>query len=61
MVCIGDKNKLFFEKDIKLKDRTWMFLRVEFPRELTWAVDPLLHYVKDFEPKNKEESYERND
>ena len=56
-----DKNKLFFEKDIKLKDRTWMFLRVEFPRELTWAVDPLLHYVKDFEPKNKEESYERND
>ena len=56
-----DKNKIFFEKDIKLKDRTWMFLRVEFPRELTWAVDPLLHYVKDFEPKNKEESYERND
>ena len=56
-----DKNKLFFEKDIKLKDRTWMFLRVEFPQELTWAVDPLLHYVKDFEPKNKEESYERND
>ena len=56
-----DKNKLFFEKDIKLKDRTWMFLRVEFPRELTWAVDPLLHYVKDFDPKNKEESYERND
>jgi hypothetical protein len=56
-----DKNKLFFEKDIKLKDRTWMFLRVEFPRELTWAVDPLLHYAKDFEPKNKEESYERND
>ena len=56
-----DKNKLFFEKDIKLKDRTWMFLRVEFPRELTWAVDPLLHYVKDFEPKTKEESYERDD
>lgn len=50
-----DKNKLFFEKEIKLKDRTWMFLRVEFPRELTWAVDPLLHYVKDYEPKNKEE------
>ena len=45
-----DKNKLFFEKDIKLKDRTWMFLRVEFPRELTWAVDPLLQYVKDYEP-----------
>lgn len=47
-----DKNKLFFEKDIKLKDRTWMFLRVEFPQELTWAVDPLLQYVKDYEPKN---------
>lgn len=45
-----DKNKLFFEKDIKLKGRTWMFLRVEFPRELTWAVDPLLHYVKDYQP-----------
>lgn len=38
---------------IKLKDRTWMYLRVEFPRELTWAVDPLLHYVKDYEPKNE--------
>ena len=50
-----DINKLFFEKDIKLKDRTWMFLRVEFPRELTWAVDPLLHYVKDYDPKNKVE------
>ena len=24
---------------------------VEFPAELTWAVDPLLHYVKDYEPK----------
>ena len=48
-----DKNKFYFEKDIKLKDRTWMYLRVEFPRELTWAVDPLLHYVKDYEPKNE--------
>ena len=46
------KNKLYFEKDIKLKNRTWMYLRVEFPQELTWAVDPLLHYVKDYEPKN---------
>ena len=45
-----DKNRFYFEKDIKLKDRTWMFLRVEFPRELTWAVDPLLHYAKDYEP-----------
>ena len=47
-----DINKLFFEKDIKLNNLTWMYLRVEFPRELTWAVDPLLHYVKDYEPKN---------
>ena len=45
-----NKNKLFFEKDIKLKGRTWMYLRVEFPGELTWAVDPLLHYVKDYQP-----------
>ena len=26
-----------------------MYLRVEFPSELTWAVDPLLQYVKDFQ------------
>ena len=45
-----DKGRLFFEKDIKLKNRTWMYLRVEFPQELTWAVDPLLHYVKDYQP-----------
>jgi len=45
------KNKFYFEKDIKLKDRTWMYLRVEFPQELTWAVDPLLYYVKDYEPE----------
>lgn len=45
------KNRLFFEKDIMLKPRTWLYLRVEFPSELTWAVDPLLHYVKDYEPK----------
>lgn len=42
--------RLYFEKDIMLKPRTWMYLRVEFPSELTWAVDPLLHYVKDYEP-----------
>lgn len=45
-----DKGRLFFEKDIKLKNRTWMYLRVEFPHELTWAVDPLLHYVMDYQP-----------
>ena len=44
------KNRLFFEKDIMLKPRTWIYLRVEFPSELTWAVDPLLHYVKDYQP-----------
>lgn len=44
------KDRLFFEKDIKLKNRTWMYLRVEFPSPLTWAVDPLLHYVKDYQP-----------
>lgn len=45
------KNRLYFEKDILLKPRTWIYLRVEFPSELTWAVDPLLHYVKDYEPR----------
>ena len=45
---IGDR-RLFFEKDIKLKNKTWMYLRVEFPSELTWAIDPLLQYVKDFQ------------
>lgn len=45
---VGDR-KLFFEKDIKLKNKTWMYLRVEFPSELTWAIDPLLQYVKDYQ------------
>lgn len=45
-----DKERCFFEKDIKLKGRTWMYIRVEFPQELTWAVDPLLHEVKDYWP-----------
>lgn len=45
---IGER-RLFFEKDIKLKNKTWMYLRVEFPSELTWAIDPLLQYVKDFQ------------
>ena len=45
---VGDK-RLFFEKDIKLKNKTWMYLRVEFPSELTWAVDPLLQYVKGYQ------------
>ena len=44
------KNRLFFEKDIMLKPRTWLYLRVEFPSELTWAVDPLLQYVKGYQP-----------
>ena len=29
---VGDR-RLFFEKDIKLKNKTWMYLRVEFPSE----------------------------
>ena len=44
------KYRLYFEKDIKLKSRTWMYLRVEFPKEYAWAVDPLLQYVKDYQP-----------
>ena len=44
------KYRLYFEKDIKLKSRVWMYLRVEFPKEYAWAVDPLLHYVKDYQP-----------
>ena len=44
------KDRLYFEKDIKLKSHTWLYLRVEFPSELTWAVDPLLQYVKGYRP-----------
>ena len=40
----------YFEKDIKLKNHAWLYLRVEFPSELTWAVDPLLLYVKNYQP-----------
>ena len=43
--------KLYFEKDIKVKNKTWMYLRVEFPQELTWSVDPLLQYVLKYELK----------
>ena len=41
--------KRFFEKDIKLKGRSWMYLRAEFPSELAWAADPLLRYVRDYQ------------
>lgn len=41
--------KRFFEKDIKLKGRSWMYLRAEFPTELAWAADPLLRYVRDYQ------------
>ena len=44
------KDRLYFEKDIKLKSHIWLYLRVEFPSELTWAVDPLLQYVKGYQP-----------
>jgi hypothetical protein len=40
----------FFEKYMLLEPRTWMYIRVEFPKGTTWTVDPLLHYVKDYEP-----------
>ena len=38
----------FFEKDIKWDERHWAYLRVEFPVELTKAIDPLLLYVRDY-------------
>lgn len=41
--------KRFFEKDIKLEGRSWMYLRAEFPTELAWAADPLLRYVRDYQ------------
>ena len=40
----------YFEKHLFLKPRNWLYLRVEFPKELTWAADPLLQYVKGYEP-----------
>ena len=40
----------YFEKYMLLEPRTWMYIRVEFPKGTTKAVDPLLHYVKDYEP-----------
>ena len=48
-VAYDDERKLLFEKDIKLKNKTWLYLRVEFPSELTWAIDPLLQYVLDYQ------------
>ena len=46
-------HRLFFEKDVKLKNHAWLYLRVEFPAELTWAIDPLLQYVKDYNPEKR--------
>jgi hypothetical protein len=43
-------NMRSFEKFMLVDYRTWLYLRVDFPKELTWAVDPLLHYVKDYKP-----------
>lgn len=42
-------DKLYFEKDIKVRSKTWMYIRVEFHRELTWSVDPLLQYVLQYD------------
>lgn len=44
---LGD-NMRYFEKFISLKQKKWLYIRVEFPKEQTWAVDPLLHYVLDY-------------
>ena len=49
-----DKDKLYFEKDFKMDGLRWMYLRVEFPSEYTWAVDPLLQYVLEYKPKRIE-------
>lgn len=46
--------KLYFEKDYKVNSKTWMYIRVEFHRELTWDVDPLLQYVRRYELKRVE-------
>ena len=43
-------NMRYFEKFMLVDYRTWLYLRVDFPKELTWAVDPILHYVKDYKP-----------
>lgn len=43
-------NMRYFEKFMLVGYRTWLYVRVDFPKELTWAVDPLLHYVKDYNP-----------
>jgi hypothetical protein len=43
-------NMRYFEKFMLVDYRTWLYLRVDFSKELTWAVDPLLHYVKDYKP-----------
>lgn len=43
-------NMRYFEKFMLVGYRTWLYLRVDFPKELTWAVDPILHYVKDYKP-----------
>lgn len=40
----------YFEKHLLVKPRTWLYLRVEFPKDKTWAADPLLQYVKAYEP-----------
>ena len=43
-------NMRYIEKFMLVDYRTWLYLRVDFPKELTWAVDPILHYVKDYKP-----------
>lgn len=46
---MGDDMR-YFEKYNLVKPRTWLYIRVEFPKESAWAADPLLQYVKNYKP-----------
>lgn len=46
---MGDDMR-YFEKYNLVKPRTWLYIRVEFPKESVWAADPLLQYVKNYKP-----------
>ena len=46
---MGDDMR-YFEKYNLVKPRTWLYIRVEFPKESAWAADSLLQYVKNYKP-----------
>ena len=46
---MGDDMR-YFEKYNLIKPRTWLYIRVEFPKKSAWAADPLLQYVKNYKP-----------